>query len=78
MASESLVKTFLKYLLPFVPAILIVWYVVSCIQAWARLGHIPGPFLAKFSYWWMLGTQASGKQHHTFREVNKKYGTPAQ
>ena len=74
MASESLLGTFVKYLLPFFPAILAIWYVTSSIQTWYRLRHIPGPFLAKFTYWFMLKTQASGQQHLTFREVNSKYG----
>lgn len=74
MASDSLVGLVLKFLLPFFPAIFFVWYIVTSIQTWYHLRHIPGPFLAKFSYWWMLKTQASGKQHFTYREVNSKYG----
>jgi hypothetical protein len=74
MASQSLLGTLFKYLLPFFPAILIAWYVASSFQAWYRLRHIPGPFLAKFSYWFMLRTQASGNQHLTFKDVNNTYG----
>ncbi|KAF2676291.1 cytochrome P450 [Lentithecium fluviatile CBS 122367] len=77
MASESLLGVAFKFLLPFFPAILVVWYVVSSFQTWYRLRHIPGPFLGKFSYLFMLKTQASGKQHFTFREVNAKYGSLA-
>jgi hypothetical protein len=74
MASESFLRTLLSYLLPFFPAILIAWYVAASIQSWYRLRHIPGPFLGKFTYWYMLRTQASGNQHLTFKDVNSKYG----
>jgi hypothetical protein len=77
MASDSLVGVLLKFLLPLFPALFLVWYVVTSIQTWYPLRHIPGPFLAKFSYSWMLKIQSFGKQHFAFREVNLKYGKHA-
>lgn len=34
-------------------ALLVIWYIVSAVAAWYRLRHIPGPFLASFSYLWL-------------------------
>ncbi|KAK0653061.1 cytochrome P450 [Cercophora newfieldiana] len=33
---------------------LVVWYVATAFVSWRRLRHIPGPFLARFSYVWHL------------------------
>lgn len=33
--------------------LLTTWYIVSAVAAWYRLRHIPGPFLASFSYLWI-------------------------
>ena len=30
----------------------VLWYALSAITTWYRLRHIPGPFLARFSYLW--------------------------
>ncbi|KAG4274462.1 hypothetical protein FPRO04_09420 [Fusarium proliferatum] len=53
---------------------IIAWYIVSSIMAWYRLRHIPGPFLAKFSYLWLARLALSGKQYQAHLELNKKYG----
>ncbi|KAF5531626.1 pisatin demethylase [Fusarium phyllophilum] len=50
------------------------WYIISSIVAWYRLRHIPGPFLAKFSYLWLARLALSGKQYEAHLELNKKYG----
>ncbi|KAK0619468.1 cytochrome P450 [Immersiella caudata] len=44
---------------------LVVWYVTTAIMSWYRLRHIPGPFLARFSYSW-----------HLFRMSLNGYGGP--
>ncbi|KAF2642225.1 cytochrome P450 [Massarina eburnea CBS 473.64] len=75
MASEGVLTAGLKFLLPFVPLILVGYYVYTAFQAWLRLRHIPGPFLGKFSYWFMIRTQASGKQHQRYRDADRKYGS---
>ncbi|KAF5535527.1 cytochrome P450 [Fusarium mexicanum] len=53
---------------------IITWYITSSITAWYRLRHIPGPFLAKFSYLWLARLALSGKQYEAHLELNKKYG----
>lgn len=55
-------------------AALVTWYIVSALLTWWRLRHIPGPFLAKFSYLWLGRTTHSGKQYYVHRELPKKYG----
>ncbi|SPO05194.1 related to pisatin demethylase [Cephalotrichum gorgonifer] len=55
--------------------ILLTLYLVgSWVLEWHRLRHIKGPFLASFSYFWILRTIASGRQGETFRGVSDKYG----
>ncbi|KAI1380990.1 cytochrome P450 [Hypoxylon crocopeplum] len=34
-------------------ALFVVWYLLSAITTWYRLRHVPGPFIASFSYLWM-------------------------
>lgn len=55
-------------------AALVTWYFVSTFFTWWRLRHIPGPFVAKFSYLWLGRTTHSGKQYYVHRELHKKYG----
>lgn len=55
-------------------AVLVTWYCVSAIFTWWSLRHIPGPFVAKFSYLWLGRTTHSGKQYYVHRELHKKYG----
>jgi cytochrome P450 len=53
---------------------IVVGYIVSSIVSWYRLRHVPGPFLARFSYLWLARLALSGKQYETHLELNKKYG----
>ncbi|KAI1846105.1 hypothetical protein JX266_007914 [Neoarthrinium moseri] len=32
----------------------VLWYILSSVVAWYRLRHIPGPFIASFSYLWHM------------------------
>jgi hypothetical protein len=75
MASEGLLSATFRFLLPFVPLILAGYYVYTAIQTWLPLRHIPGPFLGKFSYLFMMRTQSSGTQHLRYRAVDQKFGT---
>ncbi|KAI5926270.1 cytochrome P450 [Camillea tinctor] len=49
-------------------------YVLSAVLAWYRLRHIPGPFLASFSYLWLYLTTKSGKMHLKLVEEHRKHG----
>lgn len=50
------------------------WYLASAVRSWYRLRHIPGPFLAKFSYLFLAYVQQSGRQYYIFRDEYTKYG----
>ncbi|OTA54160.1 cytochrome P450 [Hypoxylon sp. EC38] len=51
------------------------WYGMSAVYSWYRLRHVPGPFLASFSYlprvWWYL----TGTQLQYYISTGKKYGS---
>jgi cytochrome P450 len=52
----------------------VLWTIVSTAIAWARLRHVPGPFLASISYIWGLRAMNSGRIHHIIQDEQKKYG----
>lgn len=52
----------------------IVTYIASAFTTWYRLRHIPGPFLASFSYLWLARVAKSGRQFWIYRDMYKKYG----
>ncbi|KAH8893084.1 BcABA1, cytochrome P450 monooxygenase [Thozetella sp. PMI_491] len=49
-------------------------YLVSQLHSWYRLRHVPGPWLAHFSYLWLARTTWSGKQWYVLREFGERYG----
>ncbi|KAF5679383.1 cytochrome P450 monooxygenase [Fusarium heterosporum] len=51
------------------------WWIVSATIAWYRLRHIPGPWLARWSYIWIGWVAYSGKQHQVFLDLDQKYGS---
>jgi hypothetical protein len=50
-------------------------YIVSSIVAWNKLRHIPGPFLASFSYIWGFWTVCTGHGDRILVAEQKKYGS---
>ncbi|KAI0509404.1 pisatin demethylase [Xylaria bambusicola] len=48
----------------------LLWYLISSIITWYRLRHVPGPFLAKFSYLWLARTAGD----YVYRDLCKMYG----
>ncbi|TRX98520.1 hypothetical protein FHL15_000594 [Xylaria flabelliformis] len=52
----------------------LLWYLISSAITWYRLRHVPGPFLAKFSYLWLARTSQGGRQYYFHRDLCKKYG----
>ena len=54
--------------------LLVFWYVLSSVLAWRRLRHIPGPFLASFSYLWIGRASRSGQQTRQLVAAAEKYG----
>ncbi|KAI0896498.1 cytochrome P450 [Annulohypoxylon nitens] len=51
----------------------VVWYTVSAFFTWYRLRHIPGPFLASFSYLWMVKSILLGTLEQDFSQL-RRYG----
>ncbi|TVY80948.1 Cytochrome P450 monooxygenase [Lachnellula suecica] len=49
-------------------------FLVHRYYVWNRLSHIPGPFWASISCYWLLRTSLRGNMHRDFKTVNEKYG----
>jgi hypothetical protein len=43
-------------------------------QSWYRLRHIPGPFAASLSIWWLLSRTVAGRSDRDLQEACGKYG----
>ncbi|KAK6863881.1 cytochrome P450 [Apiospora arundinis] len=54
---------------------LVLCYGIQAVATWYRLRHIPGPFLASFSYLWLAKVTRSTRQWHIYRELPKQYGS---
>lgn len=63
-----------RSLVGLVCVLLLAAYVIRTIQVWYRLSHIPGPFLAGFSRFWLLKQSLQRRQADAFKEANDKYG----
>jgi hypothetical protein len=50
------------------------WYALSSLRAWYRLRHIPGPFLASFSYLWGAIHVRRGRMQRTLYDTQRRYG----
>ena len=55
-------------------AIFAIWYVLTAIQTWYHLRHVPGPRLASFSYLWMLWNDIRGTNFEKYTNFGK-YGS---
>ncbi|KAF2734130.1 cytochrome P450 [Polyplosphaeria fusca] len=45
--------------------------------SWYRLSHVPGPFWAAFSKWWMVRESLKGRQPTAIKQVTDTYGSLA-
>lgn len=43
--------------------------------SWYRLSHVPGPFWASLSKYWMVKESIRGRQPIAIKEAIEKYGT---
>ncbi|KAH7303915.1 cytochrome P450 [Stachybotrys elegans] len=65
-----------QHLWPFVISGVSSWFIVAKFLSWYRLRHIPGPWLAGFSYLWMLIKISGGSQQNTeYRRLSTRYGS---
>lgn len=56
---------------------LLAFYIVTQVQSYLRLSHIPGPRLAAISDLWWIRAAVSGTGHLALADANSKYGTTA-
>ncbi|KAH8892824.1 cytochrome P450 [Thozetella sp. PMI_491] len=61
-------------LLPLGAGAFVIYYTLSSIVSWFRLRHIPGPFLASFSYLWLMRNNFLGISSTQLVGL-KKYGS---
>lgn len=61
--------------LPIVAGAAVLYYVISSVLAWRRLRHFNGPFLASFSYTWIVPLLRSGEMAERFAAVGERYGS---
>lgn len=52
----------------------LLYLLVSTAVQYYRLWHIKGPFIARFSNWWLLSSILRAQTYLEFTEVNNKYG----
>ncbi|KAI1426507.1 cytochrome P450 [Xylaria sp. FL1777] len=55
--------------------VILLWYTISSVLAWYRLRHIPGPFVASFSYVWGFLAAYSGRINLIMEAEQKKHGS---
>jgi len=71
MLSLDLIPT---HLLPLSAGAFALYYITSSIATWYRLRHVPGPFLASFSYLWLMRNNFLGISSIKLAQL-KKYGS---
>jgi len=52
-------------------------YVGHSFYSWYRLSHVPGPFWAAFSKFWLVRESLKGHQPNALKEAIDKYGMAA-
>ncbi|KAI0005620.1 cytochrome P450 [Xylariaceae sp. FL0662B] len=62
------------FLVPILAGLFALGILYSYISTWYRLRHIDGPWLAGWTYLWMLRVTLTGEQSARYRAVNQKYG----
>ncbi|ORY18140.1 cytochrome P450 [Clohesyomyces aquaticus] len=58
-----------------VTSALVVAYLVLIGVQWYRLSHVPGPWWAALTKYWMVRESLRGRQPNAFKEANAKYGS---
>ena len=64
----------ITHLFPLGASVFGLYYIASSITTWYRLRHIPGPFLASFSYLWLMRNNLLGISSSQLVDL-KKYGS---
>ncbi|OAR05796.1 hypothetical protein LLEC1_04638 [Akanthomyces lecanii] len=53
-------------------AALLLW---DTLRSWSRLSHVPGPFWAALSKYWMVSQSLKGQQPYAIQQANERYGS---
>jgi hypothetical protein len=53
---------------------LVILFIVDSLRAWYRLSHVPGPFVASFSRFWMLRGSMRAQLPMEMQAAVEKYG----
>ncbi|KAI1112057.1 cytochrome P450 [Nemania sp. NC0429] len=75
MDFQGIQLTSTPVLLAIVAGAGLVWYIISAVTAWHGLRQFQGPFLAKFSYLWLLTSGRSGRNCEILTDTHRKYGS---
>ncbi|KAF2834894.1 cytochrome P450 [Patellaria atrata CBS 101060] len=57
--------------------LIVILFIANRIRAQRRLSHIPGPWLAGWTRFWMVRANISGRYHEILYDTNVKYGSLA-
>lgn len=49
-------------------------FLADWLRVWYRLSHVPGPFWASLSKYWMVRESLKGQQPYAIQKANEKYG----
>lgn len=52
----------------------VLWAAAGAVASWARLRHVPGPFLAAFTHLWAQRAMASGRFYDVVRAEQRRHG----
>jgi cytochrome P450 len=77
---DSILKTVLSWsrterILIVTISVIIVWCIINTIRSYRRLSHIPGPFSAHLSKWWMIRATATGEMPFRLADLCQQYGS---
>jgi hypothetical protein len=53
--------------------VLVLWYITTAFHSWYRMRHIPGPFLASFSYLWHFYIAWTDQTGPVFSDLHNRY-----
>lgn len=57
---------------------LLIVYLIQLLYEWRRLSHVPGPFWAAFTKFWMVRQTVMRRQPYAFKNATESYGRRSQ
>jgi hypothetical protein len=74
VTSQTAATMQLGSILPALAVALVVYQIFQTVLQWRRLSHVPGPFWAAFSKYWMVRESLKGRQPQAIKQMNDEYG----